>query len=115
MPRRSARRRPRAPRDAAVASDPTGGGWRARLAHVLRLETGPGGWQSRAVDRVIDRLPALLLLGIILLAVQVAVFEVKKPVQIVGVLPAAVLLFLYLRAGTGGKAGKSGKSAKAKD
>ena len=54
------------------------------------------------LDRVIDRLPALLLLAVILLAVQVAIFEVKQPVQIVGALPVAVLLFLYLRAGTGG-------------
>ena len=56
---------------------------------------------------MIDRLPAVLLLGVILLAVQVAVFEVKQPAQLVGVLPAAVLLFLYLRAGAG-KGGKCG-------
>jgi hypothetical protein len=71
------------------------------------LETGPDGWQSRAVDRLIDRLPALLLLGVILLAVQVAVFEVHQPVQIVGALPAALLLVLYLRAGSGGGGGKA--------
>jgi hypothetical protein len=65
------------------------------------------------LDRVIDRLPAVLLLGVVLLSVQVAVFEVKQPVQIVGALPAALLLVLYLRAGSSGGAGGGGK-AKAK-
>ena len=60
------------------------------------------------LDRLIDRLPAVLLLGVILLAVQVGVFEVDKPGQIIGAIPAAALLFLYLRAGAGGSGGKSG-------
>ena len=78
------------------------------------LEAGPADRQSVAVlDRVIDRLPALLLLGVILLAVQVAVFEVGRPGQIIGAIPAAALLFLYLRAGSGG--GKSGKGGGGKD
>ena len=58
------------------------------------------------LDRVIDRLPAVLLLGVILLTVQVAIFEVEKPGQLIGAIPAAGLLFLYLRAGSGG--GRSG-------
>ena len=61
------------------------------------------------LDRLIDRLPAVLLLGVVLLAVQVAVFEVSKPGQLIGAIPAAALFFLYLRAGSGGGGGKSGK------
>ncbi len=79
---------------------------RPGCAGRLALETGAAGRQAGAViDRLIDRLPAVLLLGVVLLAVQVAAFEVDRPGQVLGAVPAAALLFLYLRAGSGGGSG----------
>jgi hypothetical protein len=63
------------------------------------------------LDRVIDRLPALLLLAVVLLLLQAAVFEVGEPGRLVAGIPAVLLLLLYLRAGSGG-AKKSAKAAK---
>ena len=61
------------------------------------------------LDRVIDRLPALLLIAALALLAHVAIFDVDQPVRLMAGIPALLLLFLYLRAGTGG-----GASAKAK-
>ncbi len=58
------------------------------------------------LDRVIDRLPALLLLGVVALAAQVAFVEMERPVRALAALPAALLLVAYLRAGSGGGGGK---------
>jgi hypothetical protein len=58
------------------------------------------------LDRVIDRLPALLLLGVIALAAQVALVELRDPERLLAAVPAAVLLVLYLRSGRRGEAGR---------
>ena len=63
------------------------------------------------LDRVIDRLPALLLLALLALLVQATVFEVREPGRLVAGIPAFLLLLLYLRAGSGG-AKKQAKAAK---
>ena len=55
-------------------------------------------------DRVIDRLPALLLIAALVLLAQVAIFEVDQPGRLMAGIPALLLLLLYLRAGTGGAA-----------
>jgi len=56
------------------------------------------------LDRVIDRLPALLLIAALALLAQVAIFEVDQPGRLMAGIPAFLLLLLYLRAGTGGAA-----------
>jgi len=61
-------------------------------------------------DRVIDRLPALLLLAALALLAHVAIFDAHEPGRLMAGIPAFLLLLLYLRAGTGG-AGKA-KAAK---
>ena len=63
------------------------------------------------LDRVINRLPALLLLAVLLLLAQVAIFDASQPGRLVAGIPAFLLLLLYLRAGTGG-AGKAKVKAK---
>jgi hypothetical protein len=70
------------------------------------------------LDRLIDRLPALLLFLALLLCAHVALFDAQEKARLVASLPGLVLLVLYLRAGTGGsgkrKAGaKSGAKADA--
>jgi len=62
------------------------------------------------LDRVIDRLPALLLFAALALLAHVAIFDAHEPGRLMAGIPAFLLLVLYLRAGTGGKA-----KAKAKD
>jgi hypothetical protein len=51
------------------------------------------------LTRLIDRMPALLLGGLILLSAHVAWLEAEKPSQLLASVPAALLLLLYLRAG----------------
>jgi len=63
------------------------------------------------LDRVIDRLPALLLLAILALLVQAVVFDVRQPGKLLAGIPAGLLLLLYLRAGTGGGGKKKAKAA----
>jgi len=53
-------------------------------------------------DRAIDRLPALLLVAVLALVVQVTVFDAHEPGRLIAGIPAFLLLLLYLRAGTGG-------------
>jgi hypothetical protein len=60
------------------------------------------------LDRVIDRLPAVLLLLVLALLAHVAFFDTNQPGRLLAGIPAAIVLLLYLRAGTGG-----GKKAKA--
>ena len=49
--------------------------------------------------RLIDRMPALLLGGLILLSAHVALLEVDQPVRLLASVPAALVLLFYLRAG----------------
>jgi len=60
------------------------------------------------LDRVIDRLPAVLLILVLALLAHVAFFDVNKPAKLVAGIPAVVVLLLYLRAGTGKKAKAAG-------
>lgn len=59
------------------------------------------------LDAMIDRVPLLLLLGVLALAAHVAIVEVSDPGRLVASLPAAALAVFYLRAGrrAGGRAG----------
>jgi hypothetical protein len=59
------------------------------------------------IDAMIDRVPLLLLLGVLALAAHVAIVEVSDPGRLVAALPAAAVAVLYLRAGTR-VAGRSG-------
>lgn len=61
------------------------------------------------LDRVIDRLPAVLLFLVLALLAHVAFFDVNQPGRLVAGIPAALVLLLYLRAGGGGK--KKAKAA----
>ena len=63
------------------------------------------------LDRVIDRLPALLLFLVLALLAHVAIFDVGQPGRLVAGIPAALLLLLYLRAGSGGGGKKKAKAA----
>ncbi|MGQ0554144.1 MAG: hypothetical protein ACT4PU_13100 [Planctomycetota bacterium] len=60
------------------------------------------------LDRLIDRLPALLLLAVVLLAAQVAISEKGEALRLVPALPALGLLLLYFIKGRSGGKGKSG-------
>ena len=64
------------------------------------------------LDRLVDRLPALLLLAIVALGAHVAVMEAKDWRLLVASAPAFLLFVFYLRSGpgTGGKGG--GKAAR---
>ncbi|HZM01178.1 MAG TPA: hypothetical protein VFD43_13105 [Planctomycetota bacterium] len=65
------------------------------------------------LDRVIDRLPALLLLAVVALAAHVAVMEAGNLKLLVASVPAFLLFVFYLRAGPGeGGQGGGGKSAR---
>ena len=61
-------------------------------------------------DKLIDRMPALLLLAILLLLGHVAVFDRHEPGRLMAGIPAALLLILYLRAGSGAGGGKKAKA-----
>lgn len=68
------------------------------------------------LDRVIDRLPALLLLAFVALGAHVAIVEADDWRGLSASVPAFVLFVLYLRSGpgTGGAGGKGGgKGSKA--
>ena len=58
-------------------------------------------------DRVIDRLPAVLLFLVLALLAHVAIFDAGLPGRLVAGIPAALLLLLYLRAGSGGGSKKA--------
>lgn len=62
------------------------------------------------LDRVIDRLPALLLLAIVALGAHVAVMQAKDWRLLIASAPAFVLFVFYLRSGpgSGGSGGKGG-------
>jgi len=49
--------------------------------------------------RLIDRMPALLLGGLVLMSAHVALFEADQPVRLLASVPAALALLFYLRAG----------------
>jgi hypothetical protein len=65
------------------------------------------------LDAMIDRVPLLLLLGVLALAAHVAIVEVSDPGRLVASLPAAALAVLYLRAGSraGGRADGGGSGS----
>ena len=62
------------------------------------------------LDRVIDRLPALLLLAFVALGAHVAIVEARDWRGLSASVPAFLLFVWYLRSGpgTGGAGGKSG-------
>jgi uncharacterized membrane protein YgcG len=71
------------------------------------------------IDRVVDRLPALLLLAVVALGAHVAIIEAKDWRLLTASVPAFLLFVLYLRSGPGtgggggggrggGKSGKGG-------
>jgi hypothetical protein len=61
------------------------------------------------LERVIDRLPALLLFAVLLLLAHVAIFDAREPGRLLAGIPAFLLLLLYARAGGGGGGGKKKK------
>ncbi len=61
------------------------------------------------LDRAIDRLPALLLIALLLLLAHVALFDAREPGLLLAGIPALLLLLLYLRAGSGASGRKSAK------
>jgi hypothetical protein len=65
------------------------------------------------LDRLIDRLPALLLFGAILICAHVAVFDAREQGRLIAIIPATVLFLLYLRAGSGAGGGAKGGKRKA--
>ena len=62
-------------------------------------------------DKLIDRLPALLLFLVLALLAHVAFFDKHEPGRLMAGIPAALLLLLYLRAGSGGGGKKPAKEA----
>ena len=72
------------------------------------------------IDRVVDRLPALLLLAVVALGAHVAIAEVGNWRLLVASVPAFLLFVVYLRSGPGsggsggggGGGGKGGKGAR---
>ena len=63
------------------------------------------------LDRVIDRLPALLLVAVLALLAHVAIFDSHQPGRLMAGIPALLLLLLYLRAGRGGTTKKAADGA----
>ena len=59
------------------------------------------------IDRVVDRLPALLLLAVVALGAHVAIIEAGDWRLLTASAPAFLLFVLYLRSGPGG-GGKGG-------
>ena len=57
------------------------------------------------LDRLFDRLPALLLLAVLALCAHVALFDRERPVVLAAAAPGVVVLLLYLRSGGGGRRG----------
>ena len=53
--------------------------------------------------RFIDRMPALLVLLVLGLAVQVALAQDGRPADLLASVPAALLFVAYLRAGRGAR------------
>ncbi len=51
------------------------------------------------LERLVARIPALLLAGLVLLGVLTAVWGAREPGRLLATAPAAVLLVAYLRAG----------------
>lgn len=49
--------------------------------------------------RLIDRMPALLLGGLVLMSAHVALLEADQPARLLASVPAALVLLFYLRAG----------------
>lgn len=49
--------------------------------------------------RLIDRIPTLLLGGLVLMSAHVALLEVEQPMRLLASVPAALVLLFYLRAG----------------
>jgi len=87
---------------------------RPRGAAATTLETDPAvGHAGPMLDRLIDRLPALLLLAIVALAAHVAVMEAGELRLLIASVPAFVLLVVYLRSGPGegGAGGRGGGRA----
>jgi len=64
------------------------------------------------LDRIIDRLPALLLFLALLLCAHVALFDAQEKGRLVAAIPGTVLLLLYVRSGSGGGGGKKSSSSK---
>lgn len=64
------------------------------------------------LDRLIDRLPTLLLFLALLLCAHVALFDAQDKVRLVAAIPGTLLLLLYVRSGSGGGGGKKKSSAK---
>jgi uncharacterized membrane protein YgcG len=61
------------------------------------------------IDRVVDRLPALLLLAVVALGAHVAIIEAHDWRLLTASVPAFLLFVLYLRSGPGtGGGGKGG-------
>jgi hypothetical protein len=51
------------------------------------------------IARLIDRMPAVLLGGLILLSAHVALLEARQPERLLASVPAVLVWVLYLRAG----------------
>ncbi|HTE06430.1 MAG TPA: hypothetical protein VK824_09555 [Planctomycetota bacterium] len=66
------------------------------------------------LDRVIDRLPALLLFLALVLCAHVALFDAGDKGLLVAEIPGLVLLVLYLRAGSGAGGAAGGKGGRKK-
>lgn len=60
------------------------------------------------LDRLVDRLPALLLLFVLLLCAHVSLFDRDRPALLVAAAPGFVVLLAYLRAGRGGARRRAG-------
>jgi len=78
---------------------------------------GPARHHASMLDRVIDRLPALLLFAVLLLLAHVAIFDAHQPGRLLAGIPAFLLLLLYVRAGSGsgGTANAGGRKKKKGD
>ena len=63
------------------------------------------------LDRLIDRLPALLLAAALALCAHVALFDRDEPRLLVAAVPGLLVLLLYQRAGSGAGGG-SGRGAR---
>jgi len=63
------------------------------------------------LDRLVARIPALLLAGLLLLSCTLAL-QADAPRRLLASLPGAVLLVAYLRAGRGAGAGAGGASGR---
>ncbi len=60
-------------------------------------------------ERIIARMPLLLMVAVVVLTVQVAFVQNRRTERVVAAVPLAIVTLLYFRAGRGGGGGRGSR------